>query len=338
MNVAPNENENENEVVSSARKSVNFDFSRFYKQNNGEYKHVSSEFLEWFVGFFEGDGSLVVNHRNDQSFVLTQHTKDIQVQEKIKETQGFGSVLAQGPTCFRFIVNNQGDLYKILLILNGNLCIPSRIRGLDKFTKAFNKKVPKNRHGKYFYLKEICRISTLCIPTVHDAWFLGFIDAEGCFTCSFLKGSSTYRIRRIVTQKHFENLPVLSHFIVIFGVGRIEKHSKKDVYSFIVSGLKNCKKLKFYFDTFTLQTKKAKRYTEWCELQDHIENKDHLDPTKIQSLIEKAVRCAGKSTKKKIRLLCTRKNTNGGKKFIKNSKKTKKKTKLGTQDILKWKV
>jgi hypothetical protein len=50
-----------------------------------------------------------------------------------------------------------------------------------------------------------------------------------------------------------------------------------------------------------------------------------LDPTKIQSLIEKAVRCAGKSTKKKIRLLCTRKNTNGGKKFIKNSKKTKKK-------------
>ena len=39
----------------------------------------TSSFLEWFVGFTEGDGSFVVSTRGNCMFVITQSTKDIQV-------------------------------------------------------------------------------------------------------------------------------------------------------------------------------------------------------------------------------------------------------------------
>jgi hypothetical protein len=57
-----------------------------------------------------------------------------------------------------------------------------------------------------------------------------------------------YRIRFIITQKGAENLPILSSFINIFGIGHIEGHSKKDNYSFIITGLKNISFIFSYFD------------------------------------------------------------------------------------------
>lgn len=53
---------------------------------------------------------------------------------------------------------------------------------------------------------------------------------------SFLKGMSTYGIRMLVTQKGRENLPLLSSFLLMFGIGHIEKHSKNNVFTFVVSG------------------------------------------------------------------------------------------------------
>jgi hypothetical protein len=60
----------------------------------------------------------------------------------------------------------------------------------------------------------------------------------------------------MVSQKGPENLPVLSSLILVFGTGTIEKHAKKGVFSFIISGKKNCCWVYEYFDKFKLQTKK----------------------------------------------------------------------------------
>ena len=47
------------ESSETTRETSNFNFNDFYKY--GHVKHVpriSEEFLEWFIGFFEGNGSL----------------------------------------------------------------------------------------------------------------------------------------------------------------------------------------------------------------------------------------------------------------------------------------
>ena len=83
---------------------------------------------------------------------------------------------------------------------------------------------------------------------MNDQWILGFTEAEGCFTISFLSNSNAIRTRFILTQKGDINLPILSHFIKLFKVGNLEGHSKKDNYNYIVSGLKNVIQIYPYFD------------------------------------------------------------------------------------------
>lgn len=260
-----------------------FDFSNFFNVEEGRYQYVSSSFLEWFVGFVEGDGCFTVTSRNDLSFVITQSTEDIQVLYKICNTLGFGSVITQGPRTSRFVLQNLGDLFKILLILNGNLMLPSRQKKFRKFLDAFNQKVFKRKkYGTVSY------IQAQYFPSLNDAWFSGFVDAEGCFSVSFLRGSSIYRIRCVVRQKGRENLPLLSSFILMFHTGSIEAHSKDHNYSFVISGKENCSQIFPYFENFPLKTKKAESYQLWKQIHQHLLDQDHLNKNLLPELIEKA--------------------------------------------------
>lgn len=254
--------------------------------NQVEHKQVDQHFLEWFVGFVEGDGSLVINNRNDLTFVITQATADVQVLHLIQKTLGFGSVMKKGPRTSRFVVQNLTDLYKILLILNGNFVLPSRQKRLRAMIEAFNKKAKINR--KKLAIEPISDVKHPVEPSMNNAWLSGFTDAKGCFTVSFLRGSATYRFGFIVAQKHSENLPVLSQLILMFGAGTIEPHSKKEHFGYILSGIQNCQAVFAYFKTFALKTKKAQSFMLWTEVFTAIQNRQHLNPTLLPGLIEKA--------------------------------------------------
>lgn len=236
-------------------------FQSFYDFENGQFSHISPDFLNWFIGFFEGDGCLTITSRGDLCFVITQHNNDIQILNKIQKTLGFGSVIKQGLDTSRYSIQNLSDLYKIMLIFNGNLRLPSRQKQFLKFLDAFNAKLQKNKSGpKFKHLSFLVPKTTQQVITSKDAWMSGFVDAEGCFTVSFLRESATFQIRFMVTQKGTVNLPLLSTLILVFGVGSIEPHTKSHVYSFVISGSQNCLKVYSYFHKYPLQTKKAKSF------------------------------------------------------------------------------
>jgi hypothetical protein len=260
-----------------------FCFKLFKNLENEKYKNVEDSFLQWFVGFFEGDGCLVMTKQKNLTFVITQATADIQILYKIQNIFGFGSVLPQGERVSRFVVQNLLDLQKLLLILNGNLVLPSRQKYFQTFLNNFNTKVPKKKH--LFFIEPAF---TKVMPSSKDAWLSGFTDAEGCFTVNFLRGSSVYRIRYLVRQKGSENLPVLSHLIEVFGTGSVEAHSKKENFCFVISGSRHCLKVYSYFKNFPLQTKKAKSFDLWKEVHQQIQLKKHLDLKMLPQLIEKA--------------------------------------------------
>jgi hypothetical protein len=265
----------------------NFDFSAFKKIHNKKYESISDHFLEWFVGFVEGDGCLIITNRGECMFVITQATVDIQILELIKETLGFGNVISQGPRTSRYVVQNLEDLYKILLILNGNIIFPSRKKRLYNMIKVFNEKVKKNVKKRNIH--RIVRVHSEILPTLNDAWFCGLVDAEGCFSISFLCGSATYRIRFIVSQNGRENLPVLSAILLLFQNGQLQMHSKKNHFMFIISGSKNCLCIYNYFNSFVLKTKKVKSFLLWKEVHDAILKKQHLDPVMLTTLITKSI-------------------------------------------------
>jgi len=117
------------------------------------------------------------------------------------------------------------------------------------------------------------------IPTANDRWTSGFVDREGCFSISFLSNSNAFRIRLLVSQKGEENLPVLRGLTRVFsGIGRIEKHSKADNWTFVISGNKNCYSVYPYFSMFALKTKKASAFAKWKVIHKHISLKNHSIP------------------------------------------------------------
>ena len=103
-----------------------FNFYSFYskfKEYYPNYKLPSTEFLEWFVGFTEGEGSFTLAKRGDLAFIVTQSSSDINSLNYIKDNLGFGRVVIQSTkqNTHRFVVQDVKNLTLICLIFNGAL-------------------------------------------------------------------------------------------------------------------------------------------------------------------------------------------------------------------------
>jgi hypothetical protein len=98
----------------------------------------SSNFLTWFIGFSEGEGSFIVNNRGDLAFVVTQSTTDIKVLYFIQETLGFGKVISQSVKTSRYITQSKKEIEIIIKIFNGNIILPTKQVRFEKFILAFN--------------------------------------------------------------------------------------------------------------------------------------------------------------------------------------------------------
>jgi len=209
----------------------------------------------------------------------------MKILEMIKNTLNFGRVIKQGKLTYRYIVEQKILIELLILIFNGNMLLPSRIKRFKVFLEMFNKKAIKGK----IILSQIDYIKPENGPSLNNAWLSGFTDAEGCFSIS-IKKTTGFSIRFILSQKHESNLTFFSKLILLFSAGNIENHYHHDNYSYVIGGLKNCSKLieSNYFEKFNLKTNKYNSYLLWKELYFKLLNKDHLNPIFRVELLKKS--------------------------------------------------
>lgn len=251
-------------------------FKKEWSNLNKEVTTPSDEFLYWLIGFTEGDGCFLVNKRKELAFILIQGKDNVNLQHTIKNTLLKGNIIKQGPRVYRLIIQKKDSIRLILLLFNGNIIQPSRKIQFNQFLLSYNSKS----------LEPITYLISKTSVSLNNPWQLGFTEAEGCFTISLLSNSNAFRTRYIISQKGDINIPVFSEILLLFNVGTLEGHSKKDNYNYIVSGIDNISKIYYYFDKYPFIGIKGLSYQAFKILNTRLANKEHLNPETRKELVQ----------------------------------------------------
>jgi hypothetical protein len=263
-------------------------FLKEYKKLKPNDELPSKDFLEWFIGFFEGDGSFIFAKRGDLRLTITQSFKDKEILDYIQNNLKMGgiNINSKKNKTYNWNVYKKRDLYLLCLLFNGNLVLPIRSIKLGIFINKLNELLLKNNEKiiKYSY--------SIKLPSLDDPWLLGFTESEGCFSALIFKDTSTYRLRYILTQKHKINKYVLEYILELFNnlnkkniCGSVVEHNTgKDIYELRVNGLTNILIIMDYFDKYQFILKKKDSYKKFKEVVFLIKNKDHLNKDMIAKI------------------------------------------------------
>jgi hypothetical protein len=209
-----------------------------------------------------------------------------------------GKVITQGKTTSRFVIQDKLGLYLIALIFNGNIRTPEKLKSLNIFLESLNTKISSlnqsrklkefnftNKDNLFHFIYPINQLYTF---DLNDPWFIGFVDAEGCFHVNFNKSNNTFKILFDLAQKGENNkIIILDKLIDSLGIGKVYKHSQDNVWYYRINGLNDNGVVIDYFDNFhyTFLTKKYNSYLLWKFIHNAISNKEHLDPIIRHKLI-----------------------------------------------------
>lgn len=179
------------------RKAPYFCFEDFYKYAHAHHvPRIDESFLQWFIGFCEGDGSFSytktsVYHRQRNGKSYIEHVserlrfsicqKERRIVEKIAYKFGFGRVSSFNKgeeTYWRWSLESKKSIESMAYLLSGNLVLPYRQKQFLKWIEIGQKKSmfqPPFDKMKPWYSN----------VDLNNAWLSGFIDAEGCFYANF---------------------------------------------------------------------------------------------------------------------------------------------------------
>lgn len=231
-------------------------------------KHPSW-FLEWFVGFSEGDGCFMCDKNNKRLFFVIRQ-KDPVVLNFIKGYFGFGSVLPKKDGFYTYTVSSKNHIFVLLNIFNGKFILTKTndrfvSNWLDNYNCWFagDSPVMYKGPGKFDGLQ--------------SAWLCGFTDAEGSFgfkvtTDKTRKHGCRVRVYWYVDQSYAKK--DLDFMMNSLGFGYIEKKyisatsfppSEPDqAYRLITMSLKDCQVLLDYFTLYPPQhTDRVVRFIRW---------------------------------------------------------------------------
>lgn len=272
-----------NNGTSETACDITFQFNNYLNQKALHKKKLNKKFLEWFIGFTEGNGSFVVLN-NKVYFDISLNIDNIQVLYYIKKELGFGKVLIKKeddsiPVKGIFYVTSKDNFYRLITLFNGNLCTINKKEQFKTWLKIFN----------YQYSNNILFIDRLVKPSLSTGWLSGFIDAVACFTgrlknCNRLQINKAPYLTFYILQKEFYILNIISEKLVNVKFKNIKHNKDLDGWIFSCSSFTKLKLIINYLNRYNLKTKKSLAFTKWCKIYNIVIKKEHINSVGLNKI------------------------------------------------------
>lgn len=201
-NISAIRKENSSQFPSNSTSS--FDFTEYIRDFKPQHiKDANPDFLAWFIGFAEGDGTWYVKHEAGckPRLVFEICQNDPKPLYRIKKTLGFGSVNQtshDNQIYWKYYVSSLDNVYRLFYLFNGNLIFPRR---RVQFTTWVKSGIESGCFPETLPL----RIDQTDFTKVsfHNAWLSGFIDADGGFAAHLSTPSQRSLVSKSLKTKFY---------------------------------------------------------------------------------------------------------------------------------------
>lgn len=255
-------------------------------------KELSKAFINWFIGYVEGNENVFIVNRRYLRFELNCSFKNSSIIYFIQSKLGFGCIRKLrflDTIILEFSVqNNNYDLLKLINIFNGNFRCMYKEQSFRLFYKKLKIKLKKLN---LLYLLPSYK-EKLKLINFSNSWFLGYIDSG-----RVLFYSRWHKSKKLKEGKelylccifwHLNKDLLLQIKQVLNSNSNIEEKLKWNLPFYKITILKNEEKnqINEYLLKYKLKSKKLERYKYWKYLL-NIENKYLITGIQDLNKIEK---------------------------------------------------
>ena len=281
-------------------RKTTFNFSNYRSRRVSHKKpgNIKTAFLEWFVGFSEGDGSFVTSETR-LFFIISQ--KEEKILHRIRTELGFGKV-SNYKTYSRFIVADRDNIERLIHIFNGNLVLNKTGQRFCSWVEAWNLWCSQSscQQGRRVDLLPASQLSSLG----DNAWLCGFADADGCFAATQIRDPRyslgwRLRLRFILDQKSEREL--LERVKLFLNSGVVYQRKEVDhMWRFSCTSIAGHQAAVAYFTRHPLRTIKRVSFLRFASLLRYITNRPSLPwKGKVLMRVENLIKNINKTELKK---------------------------------------
>jgi hypothetical protein len=245
---------------------------------NQQGKEIDKKFLEWFIGFVEGDGCFYISGQKP-IFTIHLHIVDLPLLYEIQAELNMGSIhFNKDRKKALFTIKAKHQILSLINIFNGNLYLPKRKEQFKLWVNSYNKK--HNSNIKVIYSN--------FLPSLSNGWLSGLTDAEGCFTVSIYKNKKYgyYKIiqRYMLAQKDSKNeLKFISSLLK----GYVEKSKNCDR---LVINYLQLDYIINYMSEFPLRSSKCKSFNLWKKIWLHRKDSNNVSNLNVIKDLDKELK------------------------------------------------
>ena len=257
--------------------------------------NLSKGFINWFVGFVEGNENIFIVNRRYLRFELNCSFKNQATIYFIKNKLGFGNIrklkFLDTIIIEYSVQDNVIDLLKLVKIFNGNLKCISKKQYFNLWYKKLRVKLKKMNLLDLLpeYIEDIKPLH------LSNSWLLGYIDSRVFFYGRWHKSKKLKEGKELYLCCIFWHLnkDLLLKIKEVFNINnKIEEKQKWNLpfFKLVVDDVNEKNKICEYLIKFKLKTLKLEKYKTWKILLDFENNYKKTgiqDLKKIQKNLDK---------------------------------------------------